>query len=121
MTASAVPRPAAVAAALLMALIVTCLLWELWLAPLRPGGSWLALKVLPLLMIAPGVLRGRLYTCRLSTMLVLAYFAEGVVRGYSESGPSQRLAWIETALATAYFFAAIAAVRSLRGDHRRES
>ncbi|MBM3372622.1 MAG: DUF2069 domain-containing protein [Betaproteobacteria bacterium] len=120
MTAAALPRPVVVAAALLIALIALCLLWELWLAPLRPGGSWLALKVLPLLLIAPGVLGGRLYTYRLSTMLVLAYFAEGVVRGYSESGPSQWLAWAETALATAYFFAAIVAVRSLRGGIHRE-
>lgn len=120
MTAAALPRPVVVASALLIALIALCLLWELWLAPLRPGGSWLALKVLPLLLIAPGVLGGRLYTYRLSTMLVLAYFAEGVVRGYSESGPSQWLAWTETALATAYFFAAIVAVRRLRGRIHRE-
>lgn len=114
------PRAVAVAATLLVALITLCLLWELWLAPLRPGGSWLALKVLPLLLIAPGILRGRLYTYRLSTMLVLAYFAEGVVRGYTESGPSQWLALTETVLAIAFFCAAIAAVRSLRGSVHRE-
>ena len=61
-------------------LILLGLAWELWLAPLRPGGSWLALKVLPLLWIAPGIVRGRLYTFRASTMLILAYFAEGTVR-----------------------------------------
>ena len=31
-----------------VALIVLGLAWELWLAPLRPGGSMLALNVLPL-------------------------------------------------------------------------
>jgi uncharacterized membrane protein len=30
----------AVAVVSLLALIVLCLAWELWLAPLRPGGSW---------------------------------------------------------------------------------
>ena len=35
--------PAAVAS--LIALIVLCVAWEMWLAPLRPGGSWMALKV----------------------------------------------------------------------------
>ena len=36
------------AAGSLLALIALCLAWELVLAPLRPGGSWLALKALPL-------------------------------------------------------------------------
>ena len=36
------------ASASLAALILLCLAWELWLAPLRPGGSYLALKALPL-------------------------------------------------------------------------
>ncbi len=33
----------------LIALILLSLAWELWLAPLRPGGSWLVLKILRLL------------------------------------------------------------------------
>ena len=37
------------AAASLLALALLEMLWELWLAPLKPGGSWLVLKVLPLL------------------------------------------------------------------------
>ena len=36
----------------LMGLIVLGLAWELWLAPLRPGGTLLALKVLPLTLWA---------------------------------------------------------------------
>jgi hypothetical protein len=36
----------------LVGLIVLGLAWELWLAPLRPGGSLLALKVLPLVRAA---------------------------------------------------------------------
>ena len=39
------------AVAALLALIVLCVAWELFLAPLRPGGSWLVLKVLPLLAV----------------------------------------------------------------------
>jgi uncharacterized membrane protein len=98
----------------LTALALLCLLWELWLAPLRPGGSWLALKVLPLLWIAPGIARGTTYTHRASTMLILAYFAEGIVRGYSESGLGARLAIAEFALAAVFFAAAIAYVRAQR-------
>ena len=44
----------------LAALIALCLAWELWLAPLRPGGSTLALKALPLVLPLTGILRGDL-------------------------------------------------------------
>jgi uncharacterized membrane protein len=99
---------------LLGALILLCLAWELWLAPLRPGGSWLALKVLPLLWILPGIARGNSYTYRVSTMLILAYFMEGVVRGWSDAGTSTRIALLEIVLALAYFGSAIAHLRSAR-------
>ena len=36
----------------LLGLIVLSLVWELWAAPLRPGGSLLALKALPLVCTA---------------------------------------------------------------------
>ena len=102
------------AAGMLLMLILLCLAWELWLAPLRPGGSWLALKVLPLLWIAPGIARGRLYTFRASTMLILIYFAEGTVRAYSDQGMSGMLALAEIALTSLFFVLAIAHVRASR-------
>jgi uncharacterized membrane protein len=43
----------------LMGLIVLGLAWELWLAPLRPGGTLLALKVLPLCFPLTGLGRRR--------------------------------------------------------------
>jgi uncharacterized membrane protein len=98
-------------AASLIALILLCLAWELWLAPLRPGGSWLVLKTLPLLTPLFGILRGRRYTYQWSSMLILAYFAEGVVRAWSDTGLSAQLALIEIALAVIYFVSAVAFVR----------
>lgn len=98
----------------LYALLLLCLAWELWLAPLRPGGSWLALKALPLLSIAPGIMRGKLYSYRASTMLILAYFTEGVVRAWSDGGLSANLAVAEIVLSVAFFVAAIAWVRVSR-------
>lgn len=88
----------------LLALTAVCLAWELWLAPLRPGGSMLALKALPLLAPLPGVLRGRLYTYQWSLLLIMAYFTEGVVRAWSERGPSAAFAAIEVALSLVFFF-----------------
>jgi len=103
------------AAAALLALIALCLAWELWLAPIRPGGSWLALKALPLALPLGGVLSGRRYTFQWSSLFVLGYFVEGVMRAWSERGLSQVLASAEIALALAYLVAAIVYVRLARG------
>ncbi|MHB0973899.1 MAG: DUF2069 domain-containing protein [Thiobacillus sp.] len=96
-----------IASASLIALILLCLAWELWLAPLRAGGSLLVLKTLPLLLPLMGILKGRRYTYQWAPMLVLAYFTEGVVRAWSEKGLSAGLAGGEVALSVAFFFAAI--------------
>ena len=91
----------------LLALIFLCLAWELWLAPLRPGGSWMALKALPLLLPLLGVLRGKRYTYQWSSMLILAYLAEGAARAFSDSGRSAALALAELALSLVFFVSAV--------------
>jgi uncharacterized membrane protein len=102
------------AASSLGALIVLCLAWELWLAPLRPGGSLLALKALPLVLPLMGVLQGRRYTYQWSSMLVLAYFAEGVARGWSEAGTSRLLSVLEILLSLTFFAATVTYARLTR-------
>jgi len=99
----------------LIALIFLGLAWELWLAPLKPGGSWLALKVLPLLAPLFGVLHGKRYTFQWSTLLIWLYVAEGAVRAYSDSGTAALLALAEVALALGYFASAVAFLGSRRG------
>lgn len=94
------------ASASLIGLILLSLTWELWLAPLRPQGSWLVLKVLPLLLPLFGILRGKLYTYRWSTLLIWLYFTEGVVRAWSDQGLSSQLAMLEWILAMVFFVAA---------------
>ncbi|HQT31633.1 MAG TPA: DUF2069 domain-containing protein [Thiobacillus sp.] len=91
----------------LIGLIFLCLAWELWLSPIRPGGSWLVLKTLPLLLALMGILKGRRYTYQWSPMLVLFYFSEGVMRAWSETGLSAQLAMTEIVLSVVFFFAAI--------------
>jgi uncharacterized membrane protein len=103
------------AATFLVVLLILCLLWELWLAPLRPGGSLLALKAAPLALAFAGIYAGRRYTYQWSSLLVLAYFAEGIVRAWSESGPSQMLAAAEVFLSV-LFFAAVVSYARLTGS-----
>jgi len=109
------PRALCLAAsAALVALIVLCLAWELWLAPLRPGGSYLALKTLPLILPLAGILQGNRRTYQWSSMFILAYFAEGAVRAWSERGPSQTLAWIEIGLSVIFFASVVAYAKRTR-------
>jgi len=95
----------------LTALIVLCVAWELWLAPLRPGGSWLVLKALPLLAPLFGILHGRIHTFRWSAMLAIGYFIEGTVRAYADSDMSALLAAIELTLALSFVAIAVTYVR----------
>jgi uncharacterized membrane protein len=104
------------ASAALVALILLCLAWELWLAPLRPGGSYLALKAVPLALPLYGILAGTRYTYQWSSMFVLAYFTEGVMRAWGDKGTSQALAGVEVLL-TVIFFAAVVGYARLTRQH----
>ncbi|NQW92937.1 MAG: DUF2069 domain-containing protein [Polaromonas sp.] len=93
------------AAISLFGLIALCVAWEMVLAPIRPGGSLLALKVLPLILPLAGVMKNRMYTYRWLSLLVWLYFTEGVVRAWSDKPPSNYLAMIEVVLCLVLFTA----------------
>ena len=97
-----------------IALVALGIAWELWLAPLRPGGWALSLKVVPLALALPSLARGRVRAYQWWSMLVLVYLAEGLVRATSDRGPSVPLAIIETGLAAFAFMAILLYVREAR-------
>lgn len=99
------------AAGSLIGLIALGLAWELWLAPIRPGGSLLALKVLPLVIPLAGILKNRMYTYRWVSLFVWLYFTEGVVRAWSDAAPGNYLAMIEVLLCLLLFVACAMHVR----------
>lgn len=110
------------AIASLLGLILLCVLWETWLAPLKPGGTLLFLKALPLAFAVRGVAKGQIYTMQWSSMLVLLYLMEGVVRVMSDPpGPSIIMAWIEIMLSTVFFMSAIFYVRPAKQAAKRLS
>ena len=104
----------AVASLSLIALFILCLAWETVAAPLRPGGSYIAFKALPLLLPLAGILAGKVYTYQWSSMLVLLYLGEGATRALSERGASQVLAILEVVLSAAFFASAVGFVRLKR-------
>ena len=103
----------------LLSLLALCLAWEIWLAPLRPGGSWMMLKALPLLAPLFGLLAARRKTYQWTSFLSLAYFAEGVTRAFSERGVSQGLAGFEILLSLSLFTFVILAARALSAAKAR--
>jgi uncharacterized membrane protein len=110
-TPAAVHQTRWLAVGSLLGLIVLGLAWELWLAPLRPGGSWLALKVLPLAVPLAGLLKNRMYTYRWLSLMVWIYFTEGVVRATSDGGTSAVLAGVQVLLCISLFVACALHVR----------
>lgn len=102
--------------ALLMALILLCLTWELWLAPFptKSGWPWFAVKILPLALAVQGFANGKLYTYKWMSLAVWLYFVEGVVRGWGDKGLSSPLAWAEAALSVLLFAAVVLRIRQLR-------
>ena len=99
------------AVASLIALIVLCVAWETVLAPLRPNGSWMVLKVIPLLLPLRGILKRDIYTLQWSSMLILLYLAEGSVRAYTDTGVSAWLAYSEIALVCIFFLCSLLYLR----------
>ena len=95
----------------LMGLIVLSVAWELFLAPLRPGGSWLVLKALPLCIPLAGLLKNKMYTYRWVSLMVWLYFTEGAVRAYSDRAPSNYYAMVEVVLCCVLFVACALHVR----------
>lgn len=98
----------------LLALIALTFLWEWQIAPLRAGGSWLALKTLPLCLPLSGCLKGKVYTYQYSSMLILFYLAEGVTRLFDISLASRLCAAVEIVLSLIFFIACLMYVRTFR-------
>ena len=123
MTAPAIPSSVCatrwLAVGSLIGLIVLGLAWEMWLAPLRPGGSWLALKVLPLVIPLAGLMKNRMYTYRWVSLLVWPYFIEGVVRAWDRQWDLP-LALAEVALTLVLFVACALHVRLRLRSSRHE-
>jgi len=109
------------ASASLIALIFLCLAWEGWLAPLKPGGSWMTLKAVFLLIPLFGILRGKRYTYKWLSLFIQFYLMEGALRATSDHGLIQQLAIGETVLAAILFVSTILFVRATRGPQKEKA
>lgn len=99
-------------------LVALCIGWEAWWAPLRPGGSLLVVKALPMLVLLPGLARERPRAYQWTTLVILLYVCESVVRMMSEASPVRDLAGLELILALVIYVGAIGWLRAARRGSR---
>lgn len=109
-----------IAAAAVADLIILCIAWEWFLAPLRPGGSWLVLKALPLILVLPGIWQGKNYIMQCASMLILIYLAEALVR-IAETGANRYFAILELILATTTFIALLLYLKPLKDAAKKKA
>jgi uncharacterized membrane protein len=102
------------AVASVFALALTELLWETLLAPLRPGGSWLALKALPVALLCLALGRGSHKARQVASLLLPIYFGEALVRALNEGGRHALVAATAAALAAFAFGALLMSFRRAR-------
>ena len=102
------------AVALIAALALLEALWETKLAPLRPGGSWLALKALPLAILWWPLARGHRRARQMASLVLPLYLGEAVVRALTEHGRGAQVAAMATALSVV---ALVAVLMSFRAKH----
>jgi uncharacterized membrane protein len=108
-----------IAATAFTALFLLCVAWEWFIAPLRPGGSWMALKGLPLLFAIPGIWKAKNYTMQWASMLILIYMTEGLVRLF-ETGANFWMAVLETLLSLIGFIAVLMYLKPLKQEYKRQ-
>jgi uncharacterized membrane protein len=114
-----VPQPwPKIALAATIALILFGLAWELVLDPLRPGGSWLALKVLPLAFAIRGLYLGKIYTFKWMSLLVWLYVGEALVRILGLTATERMLAWVSLSISLVLVIAILGGARSFFRQQR---
>ncbi len=109
-----------IASAATLDLIIVCIAWEWFISPLRPGGSWLILKALPLAVMLPGLWRAKVYTMQWGTMLILIYTTEALVR-ISESGWNFWMALLELVLSVIIFICLLLYLKPIKAEAKAKA
>lgn len=100
---------------LIFLLILLCIFWESFIAPIRVGGSWLILKMLPLLFPFFAILKNqtnRKNYQRLSLIIQL-YLLESLVR-ITDKFPVNYLAISELILSSVIFILLVLQLKYLK-------
>ena len=99
---------------LVISMIIFGISWEIWLNPLRPGGSMLWAKVLPLMLALPGLYKARIYTFQWLSLLVWLYVCEALVRVYTTQKIEILLSVIWLLMSLSLFIIIWRSIRSIK-------
>ena len=102
-----------------LGLPVLTLLWDGVFAPLGTGRWLLVVKLLPLVLPLRGIVSGRVYTYQYCSMLVLAYFVEGVMRLFDAVPFSRVFAALEVLLSVLFYTACLAYLKLFKTKKER--
>jgi uncharacterized membrane protein len=95
-------------------LIALTVIWDGVIDPTRGAWLWIAAKLLPLLLLLPGVIKATSFGMQLASMVVLLYTVEGCVRGMTSAPPSNTLGWAQFALSWIVFIGLMLHLRPLK-------
>lgn len=99
---------------LVISMIIFGISWEIWLNPIRPGGSMLWAKVLPLMLTLPGLYKARIYTFQWLSLLVWLYVCEALVRVYTTQKIEILLSVIWLLMSLSLFIIIWRSIRSIK-------
>ena len=99
---------------LVISMIIFGISWEIWLNPIRPGGSMLWAKVLPLMLALPGLYKARIYTFQWLSLLVWLYMCEALVRVYTTQKIEILLSVIWLLMSLSLFIIIWRSIRSIK-------
>ena len=99
---------------LVISMIIFGISWEIWLNPIRPGGSMLWAKVLPLMLALPGLYKARIYTFQWLSLLVWLYVCEALVRVYTTQKIEILLSVIWLLMSLSLFIIIWRSIRSIK-------
>ncbi|QMT30795.1 DUF2069 domain-containing protein [Alysiella filiformis] len=92
-------------------LILLTLVWDGLLFPLY---YMMLIKLILLALPLRGIVAGRVYTFQYCSMLILAFFTEGVMRVVGQNVWGQTLAATEIALSVAFFVSCLAYLKQFK-------
>jgi uncharacterized membrane protein len=95
-------------------LIALAVIWDGVIDPTRGSWLWITAKLLPLLLLLPGVFKATSFGMQLASMVVLLYMVEGCVRGMTSAPPSNTLGWAQFVLTWIIFFGLVLHLRPLK-------
>ena len=106
---------------MVITMIIFGISWEIWINPIRPGGSMLWAKVIPLVLTLPGLYKSNVYSFQCLSLLVWLYVCEALVRIYSNQTIEILLSILWLAMSLTLFIIIWRGIRAIKIEQKLAS